>query len=113
MSLSLPATAWPYRSVVFRPTPPPASTCGKLDRNGEAETMAPIMMAPAFAAGFAAQLVKLPPLTDFLAAGFIVNALGFANGAALDTSGHPGVTLLRGEVWGSATLHIVGSTRPP
>ncbi len=85
------------------------------------------MIALAFAAGFAAQLVKLPPLIGFLAAGFILNALGFEKTAALDTIANLGVTLLlftiglkldirtllRGEVWGSATLHLVGSTRPP
>ena len=82
------------------------------------------MIALAFAAGFAAQLVKLPPLIGFLAAGFALNALGFERTAALDTIANLGVTLLlftiglkldiktllRGEVWGSATLHIVGST---
>jgi len=86
--------------------------------------MEPIMIALAFAAGFAAQLVKLPPLIGFLAAGFALNALGFERTAALDTIANLGVTLLlftiglkldiktllRGEVWGSATLHIVGST---
>ena len=82
------------------------------------------MIALAFAAGFAAQLVKLPPLIGFLAAGFALNAFGFERTAALDTIANLGVTLLlftiglkldiktllRGEVWGSATLHIVGST---
>ena len=82
------------------------------------------MIALAFAAGFAAQLVKLPPLIGFLAAGFALNALGFERTAALETIANLGVTLLlftiglkldiktllRGEVWGSATLHIVGST---
>ena len=86
--------------------------------------MEPIMIALAFAAGFAAQLVKLPPLIGFLAAGFALNALGFERTEALDTIANLGVTLLlftiglkldiktllRGEVWGSATLHIVGST---
>jgi len=84
----------------------------------------PLMIALAFAAGFAAQLVRLPPLIGFLAAGFVLNALGFERTATLDTIANLGVTLLlfsiglkldirtlmRGEVWGSATLHIVGST---
>jgi glutathione-regulated potassium-efflux system ancillary protein KefC len=86
--------------------------------------MEPIMIALAFAAGFAVQLVKLPPLVGFLGAGFILNALGFERSATLDTIANLGVTLLlftiglkldirtllRAEVWGSATLHIVGST---
>jgi len=84
----------------------------------------PLMIALAFAAGFGAQLVRLPPLIGFLAAGFVLNALGFERTATLDTIANLGVTLLlftiglkldirtlmRGEVWGSATLHIVGST---
>ncbi|MFP8834041.1 cation:proton antiporter [Hydrogenophaga sp. XSHU_21] len=84
----------------------------------------PLMIALAFAAGFAAQLVRLPPLIGFLAAGFVLNALGFERTVTLDTIANLGVTLLlftiglkldirtlmRGEVWGSATLHIVGST---
>jgi glutathione-regulated potassium-efflux system ancillary protein KefC len=86
--------------------------------------MEPVMIALAFAAGFAAQALRLPPLLGFLAAGFVLNALGFERSATLDTIANLGVTLLlftiglkldirtllRGEVWGSATLHIVGST---
>lgn len=82
------------------------------------------MIALAFAAGFAVQLVKLPPLIGFLAAGFALNAMGFERTPALDTVANLGVTLLlftiglklevktllRVEVWGSATLHLVGST---
>ena len=88
------------------------------------DLMEPIVIALAFAAGFAAQLLKLPTLIGFLAAGFALNALGFERTPALDTIANLGVTLLlftiglkldirtllRGEVWGSATLHIVGST---
>jgi glutathione-regulated potassium-efflux system ancillary protein KefC len=86
--------------------------------------MEPLMIALAFAAGFAVQLVRLPPLIGFLAAGFVLNALGFERSEALDTIANLGVTLLlftiglkldvrtllRAEVWGSATLHIVSST---
>lgn len=82
------------------------------------------MIALAFAAGFAAHLVKLPPLIGFLAAGFILNALGFEATDTLDTIAELGVTLLlftiglklnvktllRPEAWGVATSHIVGST---
>ena len=86
--------------------------------------MEPLMIALAFAAGFAVQLVKLPPLIGFLAAGFALNALGYERTAALDTIANLGVTLLlftiglkldiktllKTEVWASASLHIVGST---
>jgi len=86
--------------------------------------MEPLMIALAFAAGFAAQLVRLPPLIGFLAAGFVLNAMGFEKTPALDTIANLGVTLLlftiglkldirtllRAEVWASASLHIVGST---
>jgi len=86
--------------------------------------MEPIMIALAFAAGFSAQMVKLPPLVGFLAAGFALNAMGFERTPALDTIANLGVTLLlftiglkldirtllKAEVLGSATLHIVGST---
>ena len=82
------------------------------------------MIALAFAAGLAAHLLRLPPLLGFLAAGFALNALGFERSPALDTIANLGVTLLlftiglkldirtlmRAEVWGSATLHILGST---
>jgi predicted Kef-type K+ transport protein len=82
------------------------------------------MIALAFAAGLAAHLIRLPPLLGFLAAGFALNALGFERTPTLDVISNLGVTLLlftiglkldirtlmRGEVWGSATLHIVGST---
>lgn len=82
------------------------------------------MIALAFAAGMVAQLLRLPPLLGFLAAGFALNALGFERTPTLDAIANLGVTLLlftiglkldirtlmRGEVWGSATLHIVGST---
>jgi glutathione-regulated potassium-efflux system ancillary protein KefC len=86
--------------------------------------MEPIMIALAFAAGFAVQLVRLPPLVGFLAAGFALNALGFERTPMLDTIANLGVTLLlftiglkldvrtlmRPEVWASSSLHIVGST---
>lgn len=82
------------------------------------------MIALAFGAGFAVQLVRLPPLVGFLAAGFALNALGFERSPVLDTIANLGVTLLlftiglkldirtllRAEVWASASLHIVGST---
>lgn len=86
--------------------------------------MEPLMIALAFVAGLLAHLLRLPPLLGFLAAGFALNALGFERTATLDTIANLGVTLLlftiglkldvrsllRGEIWGAATLHLVGST---
>ena len=86
--------------------------------------MEPLMIALAFVVGFAAQLVRLPPLVGFLAAGFALNAMGFERSPMLDTIANLGVTLLlftiglkldirtllRAEVWATASLHIVGST---
>lgn len=86
--------------------------------------MEPLMIALAFVAGFAVQLVRLPPLVGFLAAGFALNAMGFERSPTLDTIANLGVTLLlftiglkldirtllRAEVWATASLHIVGST---
>ena len=88
------------------------------------DAMEPLMIALAFAAGFAVQMVRLPPLIGFLSAGFALNAMGFERSPALDTIANLGVTLLlftiglkldirsmlRPEIWGSATLHIIGST---
>lgn len=82
------------------------------------------MIALAFAAGYIAHLVRLPPLIGFLAAGFILNALGQQSTDALEQVADLGVTLLlftiglklnlstllRREVWGAATLHMLGST---
>lgn len=86
--------------------------------------MEPLMIALAFVVGFAVQLVRLPPLVGFLAAGFALNAMGFERSPMLDTIANLGVTLLlftiglkleirtllRAEVWATASLHIVGST---
>ena len=51
----------------------------------QARVMAEGRKAVAFAAGFAAQMVRLPPLIGFLAAGFVLNAMGFERSVALDT----------------------------
>lgn len=93
---------------------------GRSDRT----LMEPLMIALAFAAGFAVQGLRLPPLVGFLAAGFVLNAMGFERSPALDTIANLGVTLLlftiglkldirtllRAEVWATSSLHIVGST---
>ena len=47
--------------------------------------MEPLMIALAFVVGFAVQLVRLPPLVGFLAAGFALNAMGFERSPMLDT----------------------------
>lgn len=56
--------------------------------------MEPLMIALAFVVGFAVQLVRLPPLVGFLAAGFALNAMGFERSPMLDTIANLGVTLL-------------------
>ncbi|MGR4067468.1 cation:proton antiporter [Halomonas sp. LR3S48] len=74
--------------------------------------------------GVAAMAIRLPPLVGFLAAGFALNMLGYESTPLLTTIADVGVTLLlfsiglklnvrqllKGEVWGSASLHMVGSS---
>ena len=74
----------------------------------------------AFAFGFGARLVGLPPLVGFLATGFALNALGFASGEMLQKLADLGITLLlftvglkldvktllRPQVWAVTSLHI-------
>lgn len=79
----------------------------------------------AFFCGFAARLLKLPPLIGFLAAGFLLNGLGIRQqGIALQELADLGVTLLlftiglkldvksmlRCEIWLGASLHMMFST---
>ncbi|MCW4353725.1 cation:proton antiporter [Hoyosella sp. YIM 151337] len=68
--------------------------------------------------------LRLPPLVGFLVAGFVLNALGYEETEMLRTIADLGVTLLlftiglklnvrtllRKEVWGTATAHMVCST---
>ncbi|MDP3891786.1 cation:proton antiporter family protein [Nocardioides sp.] len=75
-------------------------------------------------AGMASVVVRLPPLVGFLVAGFALNAMGVAHFDGLDTLADLGVTLLlfgiglkldvrtliRREVWLTATVHMVLST---
>ncbi|MGB5253233.1 MAG: cation:proton antiporter, partial [Sedimenticolaceae bacterium] len=81
----------------------------------------PIWIAVAFAFGFLAAQVRLPPLVGFLIAGFVLNSLGAEGGAFLNEMADLGVTLLlfsiglklrigqllRPEVWGVASLHML------
>lgn len=86
--------------------------------------MESIFIGVAFIAGMLVNLVNLPPLIGFLAAGFLLNALGYEASHALDTLADLGVTLLlftiglklniqtllRREVWATASGHILIST---
>ena len=86
--------------------------------------MEPAYILAAFLGGAAAMLVRLPPLVGFLAAGFALNALGYGLTPTLETLANLGVTLLlftiglklrlgtllRGEVWAGASIHMAAST---
>lgn len=78
----------------------------------------------AFALGFVASLVRLPPLVGYLAAGFALHAMGYESTPAIDLLADFGVllllfgiglklslkTLARREVWATASIHMVAST---
>ena len=79
----------------------------------------------AFLCGFIARLLKFPPLIGFLAAGFLLNALGIRQaGEALQELADLGVTLLlftiglkldiksllRREIWLGTSLHMMVTT---
>ncbi len=75
----------------------------------------------AFLMGFAARLLGLPPLTGFLATGFLLSTQGIVTGEVLQKLSDLGITLLlfsiglkldlrslvRPQVWGVASLHLV------
>lgn len=83
--------------------------------------MDPLLITAAFILGFLVRQVGLPPLVGFLAAGFILNGLGFEGGVALQTIADLGVTLLlfsiglkldlkslaKPEVWAGSSLHLL------
>lgn len=83
----------------------------------------PLLLA-AFALGFAARAVKLPPLVGYLAAGFVLHAFGVESSDAVDWIADLGVllllfgvglklkvrTLIRPEVWATTTVLSLGST---
>jgi len=74
----------------------------------------------AFFLGFLVRLINLPPLVGFLAAGFLLNYLGFESGETLQKLADLGITLLlftvglklnlkvliRPQVWSVTVLHI-------
>jgi glutathione-regulated potassium-efflux system ancillary protein KefC len=88
--------------------------------------MDPAFLLAPLVGGLIALALRLPPLVGFLASGFVLGALGFSasDAPALEPVADIGVTLLlftiglklnvrtllRGEVWGTATLHIIAST---
>jgi len=82
--------------------------------------MDPLLISVAFILGFLVRQVGLPPLVGFLAAGFVLNFLGFEGGETLETFADLGVTLLlfsiglkldlkslaKPEVWAGASIHM-------
>ncbi len=78
----------------------------------------------AFALGFLARLLRLPPLVGFLAAGFVLGSQGFSGGEVLQKLADLGITLLlftvglkmnpailvRPHVWAVTILHMLAST---
>ena len=84
----------------------------------------PAFLVAAFLGGVAALIVRLPPLVGFLAAGYVLNAMGYAQTPLLGAIADIGVTLLlftiglkldirtllRGAVWGGASVHLLAST---
>ncbi|MFD6951408.1 potassium transporter Kef [Nocardiopsis sp. TSRI0078] len=86
--------------------------------------MEPAFIVAALAGGLTALALRLPPMVGFLAAGFVLNALGYGLTPALGTVADLGVTLLlfsiglkldvrsllHRQVWGTATVHMLAST---
>ncbi|MDT0501873.1 MULTISPECIES: cation:proton antiporter family protein [unclassified Halomonas] len=84
----------------------------------------PAFLLAAFLGGVAALAIRLPPLVGFLAAGFVLNAIGYDETPLLALVSEVGVTLLlftiglkldvrtllRREVWGGTSLHMIGSS---
>ena len=82
--------------------------------------MVGVYIACAFVLGLAARGLGMPPLVGFLAAGFALDAAGFAAPGGLEAIAHAGVLLMlftvgmkvrlrnivRAEVWGTALIHL-------
>jgi len=85
--------------------------------------MDPLLISVAFILGFLVRQVGLPPLVGFLAAGFVLNGLGFEGGETLQVFADLGVTLLlfsiglkldlkslaKPEVWAGASIHMAAT----
>lgn len=83
-----------------------------------------ILLVVAFGLGFAATRIRLPALVGYLAAGFVLHAVGFETTEAIETISGLGVqlllfgiglklrirTLARPEVWGTTTIHLAVTT---
>jgi predicted Kef-type K+ transport protein len=81
----------------------------------------PIWLLVAFIFVFAVKQIGLPPLVGFLAAGFVLNAMGVENSPILQTIADYGVLLLlfsiglklkikslfKPEIWATASIHMV------
>jgi glutathione-regulated potassium-efflux system ancillary protein KefC len=79
----------------------------------------PLSIAVAFALGFLARQIRLPPMVGFVAAGFVLNLSGVPMDPAIQPVADFGVTLLlfviglklqiktlaRPEIWGGALIH--------
>lgn len=82
--------------------------------------MDPLWLTLAFLLGLGARLIKLPPLVGFLAAGFVLQAMGVQGGQTLENLADIGVQLMlfgiglklklkslaRPEVWGTTVIHM-------
>jgi glutathione-regulated potassium-efflux system ancillary protein KefC len=82
------------------------------------------LLAAAFAFGFGARAMGLPPLVGYLVAGFALHALGYESSPAIEAISDLGVLLLlfgiglklkvktlgRRQVWATATVHATGVT---
>ena len=85
--------------------------------------MLAVLITVAFVCGFAARLVRLPPLIGFLVAGFALRAMGYEASEELLSLGDFGVTLLlftiglklkvkdllQAEIWAGTSLHMLGT----
>tara|TARA_Y100001954_G_scaffold236518_1_gene297418 strand:+ start:2124 stop:3758 length:1635 start_codon:yes stop_codon:yes gene_type:complete len=83
--------------------------------------MDPLVIILAFGCGYLVSRVNLPPLVGYLVAGFTLSYIGYDSGPILSEVADIGVTillfsiglklnirgLLRPEVWGGATLHML------
>lgn len=82
--------------------------------------MDPLWISIAFIFGFLANRVKLPPLTGYLVAGFLLSYLGATHGEVVSVLSDVGVmlllftiglklrfkTLLKPEIWAGASIHL-------